>query len=94
MSVTAPRKRPTQWERRYGISRAGYDRMLMEQHGVCAICGGTDGTRKLAVDHDHETGRVRGLLCTRCNVGLGYFRDARNVLENAISYLDRAEEVL
>jgi Recombination endonuclease VII len=47
-----------------------YDRLLAEQGGVCAICGATPKTRRLHIDHDHKTGRVRGLLCHRCNGNL------------------------
>jgi hypothetical protein len=50
-----------------GVTIADYDRMLEAQHGVCAICGNPPKTRRLDVDHDHKTGRVRGLLCHRCN---------------------------
>lgn len=54
-----------------------YNEILMAQGGVCAICSGVE-RRKLAADHDHETGRVRGLICTRCNVGLGYYEHFAN----------------
>lgn len=84
--------RPTKWPDKYGISLKGYERLLAEQDGLCAICfGPPDDNRKLSIDHCHETGKVRGLLCTRCNMGLGYFRDAPNVLESAIGYLARFE---
>src|SRR5438445_9289465 len=58
------------------LSKEEYDAMSEYQRGVCAICGKepTDGER-LAVDHDHATGRVRGLLCRGCNTGLGHFTD-------------------
>lgn len=75
---------------RQGLTEAEYYFILSEQGGVCGICRGHE-QRRLAVDHDHETGAIRGLLCTRCNMGLGYFLDAANVLENAISYLERHE---
>lgn len=72
---------------KYGISAERYDEILTEQGGGCAICGG--GPSKsflyLDVDHDHETGMVRGLLCRRCNTGLGYFE--RGFHELAIDYL-------
>jgi len=72
--------------------------MFLSQNGVCAICSGgetvkTRGTlRRLAVDHDHETGKVRGLLCNRCNNGLGNFRDDPDLLREAIAYLQEARE--
>jgi len=69
-----------------------YERILTEQNGACSICG-TDqpgvGRLRLVVDHCHATGRVRGLLCSNCNAGLGYFRDNPSLLASAISYLDR-----
>ena len=77
----------------YGITLADYDRMFQEQHGRCAICGSEDpGKHKsehLCVDHDHETGKVRGLLCHPCNRGLGLFKDNTNSLAAAIQYLSR-----
>lgn len=65
----------------YGITLADYDEMLEQQRGGCAICGGvsSDGSR-LAVDHDHETGEVRGLLCMNCNLKLGWYdKNKQNV---------------
>lgn len=56
----------------YGITVQDYDRMLTRQRGVCAICLKPEKNRMLAVDHDHDTGRVRGLLCTTCNNALGW----------------------
>lgn len=77
-------------ERTYGITHAKFLAMLEAQNGVCAICGnGNDGTRQLGVDHDHETGAVRELLCNRCNPMLGYARDSIPVLQAAIAYLKR-----
>lgn len=75
--------------RDYGISLVEYDEMLEAQGGGCAICGKTpeENRRRLAVDHDHETGEVRGLLCIRCNHGLGNFLDSSELLRSAIQYL-------
>lgn len=76
--------------RRYGITVDEYDAMLRAQGFACAICQSSCGTgRRLSVDHDHATGRVRGLACHRCNVGLGYFRDRPALLEAAAAYLRR-----
>jgi hypothetical protein len=75
---------------RFGISIEEYEKMLSEQNGGCAICGSfiNNNLRKnLAVDHCHNTGKVRGLLCHKCNSGIGFFDDDINLLENAISYL-------
>lgn len=64
------------------------DRRL--QNGACAICGGTSwGGRLPCVDHDHKTGKVRGLLCNACNLALGYFNDDANALARAAEYLRR-----
>lgn len=71
---------------RYGLDRTDYDHMVAEQAGRCKLCQSTQ-TKPLYVDHDHETGRVRGLLCFHCNVALGHFRDDPELLEAALSYL-------
>lgn len=65
--------------RRYGITLAEWDALLERQGGHCAFCPATVGFRggRLLVDHDHETGAVRGLLCYRCNTALGWFERHR-----------------
>lgn len=70
----------------YGISLEEYSKMLEKQSGVCAICGRKDKTT-LCVDHDHKTGKVRGLLCHQCNLGIGNFDDNIPSLEKAIKYI-------
>ena len=72
---------------KYGITPERYDLILDSQHGVCAICGRPPKTRRLAVDHDHKTKRVRGLLCHLCNQGLGFLR-APMLLRRAADYLE------
>ena len=74
---------------RYGITIEDYDGMYIEQGGRCAICGNHQSkmNRRLSVDHCHETGKVRGLLCINCNAGLGNYRDNLALLENAVKYL-------
>lgn len=79
---------------RYGLTIEAYQDILDFQNGTCAIChqpetakNSKGGTKTLAVDHDHETGEVRGLLCDNCNLGLGRFSDSIDLLESAISYL-------
>lgn len=62
--------------------------MLREQGGTCAICHGTETVGRLAVDHCHSTGRVRGLLCTNCNQAIGKLKDDSQLLRNAINYLE------
>jgi len=74
-------------KRRYGITLEQYEAMLESQNGKCAICKGDCLTgRNLAVDHDHETGKVRGLLCSKCNQGLGQLNNIE-LLQRAIDYL-------
>lgn len=70
----------------YGITPDDYKVMLDKQNGTCYICKKFD-TKALAVDHDHDTGKVRGLLCTRCNRGIGLFGDSPDLLARAAEYL-------
>ena len=76
---------------KYGLTPDDYERMFEEQDGGCKICGhkptGEKRDRYLAVDHCHDTGAVRGLLCSACNSGLGHFKDDPLLLEKAIRYL-------
>lgn len=74
--------------KKYGITREQYETQLALQGGVCAICRQPDTSKKgYHVDHDHETGVVRGILCTTCNSGLGHFKDDPTILAAAIDYL-------
>jgi len=73
-------------QRRYDIGLGDYDDMWKAQGGVCKICGQAEKKRRLAVDHDHETGKIRGLLCTNCNMGLGHFKDNPKLLDLAAQY--------
>jgi len=78
--------------RRYGIELDQYDRLLAKQNGACAICRGHNANGySLSVDHDHVTGEVRGLLCSKCNRGLGLLGDNILGLETAIKYLKGGE---
>lgn len=81
-------RRSNNLKRKFGISVEEYDRRFKEQGGGCAVCGRTD-KRRLAVDHDHKTERVRGLLCVRCNIALGNVQDDTEVLRLLIEYLER-----
>lgn len=76
--------------RQYGITLDQYDLMVENQNGCCKICGTDDpgSTRKrFSVDHNHETGEVRGLLCGSCNAALGLFKDSPTILQSAFNYL-------
>lgn len=80
--------------KKYGITVEDYEQMLLEQGGACAICRRAETVvmrgkvKPLSVDHDHESGRVRGLLCHECNVGLGKFKDNVARLKAAVTYLE------
>jgi hypothetical protein len=82
----------------YGMSLEDYNGMVDKQGGVCKICGNVDvkfsktgesRIQRLAVDHCHKTGEVRGLLCSSCNGGLGLFKDDINLLRKALKYLTK-----
>lgn len=73
---------------KYGLEAGEYDGMMEAQGGVCAICGQPPTSKRgLVVDHDHATGQQRALLCGRCNIGLGKFRDDPELLDVAAAYL-------
>lgn len=77
-------------KRKYGITLADYLRLMDEQNHECAICADPSNGRRLDVDHCHSTGKVRGLLCRRCNLILGHAEDEPEVLILAASYLESA----
>lgn len=81
-------KRETHLRRKYGLTPRGFDQLLAQQDGNCAICS-TNLSASVHVDHDHATGKVRGLLCFTCNTALGKFRDSVSLLRAAINYLSR-----
>jgi Autographiviridae endonuclease VII len=84
------RHRRSQLKHKFGISLEEYNALINAQNGVCAICKKPETVwPSLPIDHDHKTGKVRGLLCTKCNLGLGSFRDNIESLEAAIAYLKR-----
>ncbi len=82
--------------RHYGITLTEFEKMKTDQGHVCKVCGNpetalnhhTKETRDLAVDHCHSTGKVRGLLCSKCNTALGNFKDDISLLKKAIVYLE------
>jgi hypothetical protein len=89
-----------QWKwfikRTYGIDAETYYNMLEKQDYKCAICGSESNNNanrnKMYIDHCHDSGNVRGLLCSKCNFGLGSFNDDVELLNNAIKYLTKFEK--
>ena len=71
----------------YGISAAEYDVIFTNQRGQCKICGEKAKTKRLSIDHDHDTGRIRGLLCNNCNAAVGFLKDDPKLARNIIKYL-------
>lgn len=80
-------------KRDFGLSVQEYDLILVKQNGCCAICKIVPSERRLAVDHDHRTQRIRGLLCVKCNRGLGLFNDDPAFLASASIYLSNQQQV-
>lgn len=72
----------------FNMTKEDYERLLVKQNGVCVVCeDASKNTRRLSVDHDHKTGKVRGLLCMECNMVLGLVKDEVGILQNMIKYL-------
>ena len=92
-------KRAKQWAkdnknkiliRKYGITEQTFNYMLEEQCGRCAICGiHFESSKNTHIDHSHETGKVRALLCNHCNRGIGLLKESVQTLKNAIYYLNK-----
>lgn len=80
-------RRHDQLKSKFGISLVEYEERLAQQGSVCAICGAS-GSRSMPVDHNHKTGKIRGILCHWCNKGLGQFFDDPKKLRKAIKYLE------
>lgn len=83
---------------RLGVTTAQHEHITQQQQGCCAICNAEDGhtsktgyKARLSLDHNHTTGELRGLLCNRCNRGLGFFSDSAELLFKAMHYLLEAE---
>lgn len=72
----------------YGLTIEDYNRMLRKQGGTCAICFRPPNGERLVVDHDHIQNKVRGLLCSRCNKGIGMLEDNPRLLSKAVTYLN------
>jgi hypothetical protein len=95
--AVARRKRSHYLRSTFGITIEQYDEMHEAQNGLCLVCDepetvpdprNPNSIRRLAVDHCHTTGKVRGLLCQRCNMGIGYFRDNPLLLRAAADYAE------
>ena len=84
-------------KRYYGLTLETYNTMLAAQNGVCDICKGVEtyqpktysGPKALSVDHNHDTGAIRGLLCSNCNYLVGHCKEDREILLEAVKYLDK-----
>jgi nitrate/TMAO reductase-like tetraheme cytochrome c subunit len=88
-----PKRKAIQLKINYGISLEEWNSMLIAQEFQCAICKTSDpgdqNSKAWQTDHCHETGKVRGILCRQCNLGLGYFKDNVKALQEAIAYLEK-----
>lgn len=73
---------------RFGIGREDYEAILAAQGGGCAICGTPPGKRRHPIDHDHQEGSIRGVLCRGCNTGIGLFGEDIALMERAAAYLE------
>ncbi|TAE75120.1 MAG: hypothetical protein EAZ84_09905 [Verrucomicrobia bacterium] len=84
--------RAQQWKlkNRFNLTLSDYDSLLEQQGNGCAICGKSpeENGKRLAVDHNHRTGEVRGLLCTACNTAIGLLSDSPSTLRSATRYLE------
>lgn len=76
---------------KYGLTEEKYKELFIEQDNKCSICGTSFEDTKAFVDHDHKTGKVRGLLCTQCNTLLGMAKDDTEILDAAIQYLKNSD---
>ena len=85
------RQRELNLLRQYNLTQVQFDKILEKQGGKCAICPRTEpsGSGTWHVDHDHESNKVRGLLCMHCNRALGYFMDSPGLLQQAELYLQK-----
>jgi hypothetical protein len=88
LETAKQRNRDSEYRRKYGISLEQYDEMLKAQQGVCGICvTSCDTGMNLAVDHCHNTNKVRGLLCKNCNTALGLLKENVENMNKAINYI-------
>ena len=89
---TTESRRNSNYKSTYGIAISDYDKMLVSQKGGCAICGttkNTGGKKYLEIDHNHSTGKVRGLLCSPCNIGLAVVERLMPHIDNLMDYIQK-----
>lgn len=96
--IRAKTKRRYNLKAKYSLTETEYGALLRKQQDRCAICGSTDPKDarygKWAIDHDHVTGQVRGLLCSRCNTGIGQLRDDPEIITAAAKYIRRHRQMV
>lgn len=80
--------RKSHLQRTYGLTVDEYDGLLTYQNHACGICGKQDPLGNLSIDHDHQTGQIRGLLCRACNAAIGALNDDPELLRKALRYLE------
>lgn len=87
LDVKSERDVHARLKREYNITFMDYEKMFIKQKGVCKICERPSKPKLLAVDHNHETGKIRGLLCSQCNTALGLLQDNSSICIRAAKYL-------
>ena len=87
LAANIDRNKARQREYKYGITQTEFNKMMGEQNGLCKICGMINDGKALTIDHCHKTNRIRGLLCSQCNRGLGIFKDNAILLLIASHYV-------
>ena len=94
-TVDKDKRRDYDLTRNYGITHEVYLEMLAKQDGCCKICNITENEhgKRLHVDHNHTTGKIRGLLCSRCNTAIGHFKEDPDIIQKAIDYIERWNNV-
>ena len=85
--MSNPRKARAKRLKKYGLTIEDFENMLESQGGLCAICGKDNNGKTFHVDHNHDTGKVRQLLCNACNIGLRSLQDDIEIVEKALNYL-------
>jgi hypothetical protein len=84
----AEHRRKRNLKQKYGVTVEQYEQMLTEQKGVCYICSSPPDRRRLSVDHNHQTGQVRRLLCDKCNLAIGLLEEDKERLKKVREYLE------